>query len=161
VLFLGTLLARVIARWCKESEIAKRAFADGSARSAIRGLFEIYATGRGPGHDVTALVTAIDAQLARVVAEPVTEAELQKVKARVELSLLQGLETASGKAEQIGFYDTMLGDPAGALHAAGAYRRTTASDLLARGPSLPRGEAHDRRGTPRGRSSPRAPTVAS
>ena len=30
---------------------------------------------------------------------------------------MQSLETASGKAEQIGFYNTVLGDPVGAFRA--------------------------------------------
>ena len=93
------------------------------------GLFEIYATAR-PGKTSTELLTALDRELARVVAEPVTTAELEKVKAKVELALVQSLETASGKAEQIGFYHTVLGDPGGAFARLDAYRRTTRSDLL-------------------------------
>jgi zinc protease len=93
------------------------------------GLFEIYATAR-PGKTSAEIIAALDRELARVVAEPVTEAELDKVKAKVELALVQSLETASGKAEQIGFYYTVLGDPAGAFSRLEAYRRTTRSDLL-------------------------------
>jgi zinc protease len=52
------------------------------------------------------------------------------VKAKVELALVQSLETASGKAEQIGFYFTVLGDAGGAFSRLDAYRRTTRSDLL-------------------------------
>ena len=49
---------------------------------------------------------------------------------------MQSLETASGKAEQIGFYDTVLGDPAAAFSRLEAYRRTTRSRSLARGAAL-------------------------
>ena len=93
------------------------------------GLFEIYATAR-PGRTAEQLLAALDREIARVVAEPVTTAELEKVKAKVELALVQSLETASGKAEQIGFYYTVLGDAAGACARLEAYRRTTRSDLL-------------------------------
>ena len=93
------------------------------------GLFEIYGTAR-PGKTSQELLAAIDLELERVVREPVTEAELEKVKAKVELGLVQSLETASGKAEQIGFYYTVLGDPVGAFSRLEAYRRTTRSDLL-------------------------------
>ena len=93
------------------------------------GLFEIYATAR-PGRSAADLLKSLDRELARVVAEPVTLAELDKVKAKVELALVQSLETASGKAEQIGFYYTVLGDPSGAFSRLDAYRRTTRSDLL-------------------------------
>ena len=59
----------------------------------------------------------------------VTEEELERAKARLELSLVQSLETASGKAEQIGFYDTVLGDPAAAFRRLEAYRRVTAGEM--------------------------------
>ncbi|MET0595729.1 MAG: pitrilysin family protein [Polyangiaceae bacterium] len=92
-------------------------------------LFEIYATAR-PGKTAAELLVALDRELAKVIAEPVTTAELEKVKAKVELALVQSLETASGKAEQIGFYHTVLGDPGGSFARLDAYRRTTRSDLL-------------------------------
>ena len=57
-------------------------------------------------------------------------AELERAKARLELGLVQSLETASGKAEQIGFYETVLGDPAAPSRRLEAYRRVTRSDLL-------------------------------
>ena len=93
------------------------------------GLFEVYATAR-PGKTAKALLVALDAELAKVVAAPPTAAELEKIKARVELALVQSLETAGGKAEQIGFYDTVLGDPSGAFARLEAYRRVSAGDLL-------------------------------
>jgi zinc protease len=93
------------------------------------GLFEIYGTAR-PGKSSGEMMRSLDRELARVVAEPVSEAELEKVKAKVELALVQSLETASGKAEQIGFYSVVLGDPVGAFSRLEAYRRTTRSDLL-------------------------------
>jgi len=93
------------------------------------GLFEIYATAR-PGKTTADLLASLDRELAKVVAEAVTDAELEKVKAKIELALVQSLETASGKAEQIGFYSTVLGDPTGAFSRLEAYRRATRSDLL-------------------------------
>ena len=39
------------------------------------------------------------------------------------------METAAGKAEQIGFYATVLGDPTGSFNRLEAYRRATPSDL--------------------------------
>lgn len=93
------------------------------------GLFEMYATAR-PGRSSAELLEALDEEIQRVVDEPVSEDELAKVKAKVELSLLQSLETANGKAEQIGFYATVLGEPAGAFTRLDAYRRTTVTDVL-------------------------------
>jgi zinc protease len=92
------------------------------------GLFECYATARGE-HTTQQLQAVIDATLAQVRAEVVSEEELARAKARLELSQLQQLETIPGKAEQIGFYETVLGDPTRAFDRVEAYRRTTAADL--------------------------------
>jgi zinc protease len=92
------------------------------------GLFECYATARGE-HTTQQLQTVIDQALAQVRAEVVSEDELARAKARLELSQLQQLETIPGKAEQMGFYETVLGDPTRAFDRVEAYRRTTAADL--------------------------------
>jgi zinc protease len=93
------------------------------------GLYDLFVSARGE-HTADALLAALDPLLAAVQKEPVTQAELDRAKARLELSTLQGLETASGKAEQIGFYETVLGDPAALFDKVAAYRRATVGDLL-------------------------------
>ncbi|HSN97791.1 MAG TPA: pitrilysin family protein, partial [Candidatus Nanopelagicales bacterium] len=57
-------------------------------------LYDIYLVARGErtGEE---LLAALDAQLAEVRERPVSEAELTRAKARVELATLQGLETVS------------------------------------------------------------------
>ncbi|MEJ7731009.1 MAG: pitrilysin family protein [Polyangiaceae bacterium] len=92
-------------------------------------LYDIFLTARGE-HTSRELVAALDVELAKVREEPPTLAELDKVKARTELSALQGLETAAGKAEQLGFYETVLGDPSALFQRLAAYRRVDRSDLL-------------------------------
>jgi zinc protease len=92
------------------------------------GLFECYATARG-AHTTEELQAVIEKALAEVRADVVSEDELSRAKARLELSQLQQLETVPGKAEQIGFYETVLGDPTRAFDRVEAFRRTTAADL--------------------------------
>ena len=92
------------------------------------GLYELYFTAR-PGISGDAILAALDAQLTRVKSELVDAEELDRAKARLELGLLQSLETTSGKAEQIGFYDTVLGDPAAAFRRLERYRRVTAGEV--------------------------------
>ncbi|HEY2517781.1 MAG TPA: pitrilysin family protein [Polyangiaceae bacterium] len=92
------------------------------------GLFELYATAR-EGHDARELLHALDRELERVRRDVVTEDELTRAKARLELSTLQSLESTSGKAEQIGFYELVLGDPGAVFRRLEAYRRVTASDV--------------------------------
>jgi len=110
---------------------------DGEIASDIRGwvgtfrdpgLYEIYVSLR-EGRTIDEARTILDRELALVRDEVVTADELVRAQARLELSLLQSLETTSGKAEQIGFYATTLGDPAGAFRRLDEYRRVTASDL--------------------------------
>jgi zinc protease len=92
------------------------------------GLIEMYGTAR-EGKTAEEILRALDEQISKARNELVTDDELARAKARLELSLLRSLETAAGKAEQIGFYATVLGDPAGAFARLEAYRRATASDL--------------------------------
>lgn len=92
-------------------------------------LYDVYLVARGErtGEE---LLAALDAILEEIRRSPVSEEELGRAKARIELSMLQGLETVSGKAEQIGFYETVLGDPAALFEKLAAYRRASVGDLL-------------------------------
>jgi zinc protease len=92
------------------------------------GLFECWATAR-EGHTTREMQAVIEGAMAGVRADVVAEDELARAKARLELGLLQQLETMGGKAEQIGFFETVLGDPAHAFARVEAFRRTTAADL--------------------------------
>ena len=96
-------------------------FADG-------GLYEVYATAR-TGKTIADIEAVLYPAFAKVRDEIVTDDELVRAKARLELGLLQSLETMGGKAEQIGFYETVLGDPSAAFQRLEVYRRLTASDL--------------------------------
>jgi zinc protease len=92
------------------------------------GLYEMSGTAR-EGKTTNDILGILDREIARAIADVVTDDELARAKAKLELSLLQSLETMSGKAEQIGFYETVLGDPAAAFRRLEGYRRATASDL--------------------------------
>ena len=86
--------------------------------------------GVGGGARVAAFVAgAVRARVRLGVQVARVDDELARAKARLELSLLQSLETMSGKAEQIGFYETVLGDPAAAFRRLEGYRRVSASDM--------------------------------
>ncbi|MGA3121628.1 MAG: pitrilysin family protein [Polyangiaceae bacterium] len=92
------------------------------------GLFECWATARST-HSALEILPVFEDAFARVRADVVADEELARAKSRLELGSLQQLETASGKAEQIGFFEIVLGDPAHAFRRVESYRRTTASDL--------------------------------
>ncbi|HEY6462977.1 MAG TPA: pitrilysin family protein, partial [Polyangiaceae bacterium] len=92
------------------------------------GLFECWATARAE-HTTHELQAVMDRAFERVRADVVSDDELARAKARLELGALQQLETIPGKAEQIGFYETVLGDPSHAFRRVEATRRVTTSDL--------------------------------
>jgi zinc protease len=92
-------------------------------------LYDVWLSARGE-HTIEELVSALDAVLDEVRRAPVPDAELDKAKARLELGTLQGLETVAGKAEQLGFYETVLGDPNALFAKLDDYRRATPGDLL-------------------------------
>ena len=94
------------------------------------GLFEMHVTAR-PGVDSHVALAALDKEIDRVSRELVTDDELARAKARLELGLLQSLDTASGKAETIGFYETVLGDPSAVFRRLRETRHVTASELRA------------------------------
>jgi zinc protease len=92
------------------------------------GLFEMYVTVR-EGHGARDVLRALDNELDRVRRDVVTDDELVRAKARLELGTLQSLESTAGKAEVIGFNDVLLGDPCAVFRRLEAYRRVTASDV--------------------------------
>ncbi len=94
------------------------------------GLFEIHGTAR-EGVTAEALLAAIDECIADLRKRPITEAERERSIARMELSFLHSLETVGGRAEQIGFYDSVLGDPVGAMSRLDAMRAVTVDEITA------------------------------
>ncbi len=92
-------------------------------------LWDISATARGE-HTCEEVLAALDELFEEVKKNGVTQAEVDRAKARSELGALQSLENAAGKAEQIGFYDTVLGDPAAQFERLSQIRRVTLGDVL-------------------------------
>ena len=93
------------------------------------GLLEFGASARNQ-HTAEELLGHIDAELKRVCDEPVTDEELERALSRLELGLVSSLETVDGKASTIGFFDTILAEPAAAFSRLQAMRRVTQSDII-------------------------------
>jgi zinc protease len=92
------------------------------------GLYEMSLHAR-EGVEAERLLEAFDALIDRARSEPPSAGELERARARVELGMLQMLETAAGKADQIGFCETVLGDPAAVFARLEAYARVSAEDV--------------------------------
>jgi zinc protease len=93
------------------------------------GLIEISVTARDE-HRAEELLSVVDEEIERLQREPVTEDELARALARLELGLLASLETVDGKSSTIGFYETLLGRPGAAFERLETMQRMTQSDLL-------------------------------
>ncbi len=121
----------------RSSRLHRLLVSDGEIAAEVRGsiapfqdpgLYEIWVSMR-EGHPAAEALAIVERELAKVIREGVTRAELEKAKNRLELSFLDGLETASGRAEQIGFYEVVLGDPSRVFARLDEYRRVTAADV--------------------------------
>lgn len=119
-ILFGGKSSRMYRALISEGELASDARGSVSP-SREPGLMEIWVSMREdkPATDALAVLERAIAQLA---IEPPTVAELDKAKNRLELSFVHGMETASGKAEQIGFYETVLGDAGRIFAQLEAYR---------------------------------------
>ncbi len=126
VLF-GGRSSRLHRVFCIEEEIAL------SVRGSISpfvdpGLFEMWIfvhEGRRPQDALARL----EEELFALGSDGPTRAELDKAINQLELSFLHSMETAGGKAEQIGFYETVAGDGSAVFDRLQAYRGVTAGDV--------------------------------
>jgi zinc protease len=94
---------------------------------------------RANGRRAEEALRVIEATLADVAEHGVLESELVKAKNRLELGFLHGMESVSGKAEQLGFFETVLGDADLCSHSSRPIARVSTGDLsrLARTASQP------------------------
>lgn len=122
VLF-GGLSSRLHRLFCLDEEIAL------SVRGSISpfidpGLFEMWIFLREGKRREDALAL-LDREIARLGSEGPSPLELDKAINQLELSFLHSMETAGGKAEQIGFYETVANDGAAVFERLTAYRNVT------------------------------------
>lgn len=126
VLFGGTS-SRLQRLFCLDEEIAL------SVRGAISpfidpGLFEMWIFLR-EGKSKADALSLLDREIARLGSDGPRPLELEKAINQLELSFLHGMETAGGKAEQIGFYETVANDGAALFDRLEAYREVTCDDV--------------------------------
>jgi zinc protease len=126
VLF-GGRSSRLFSRLVRDEELATELHGS-VAPFADAGLYEIWMSLR-PGRELNDALAVVEAELLRLSKKPIPSSELRKVKNRMELGFLQGMETASGKAEQLGFFEIVSGDAAELFHRLQALRAVTAGDI--------------------------------
>lgn len=109
-LWLSGRSARLHRRLVEELEIVAE-LRGGVGGLTYEGLFDLW-IGMREGCPAERALAVIDEETERLAAGDVSEAELDKIKARAELFALSDIETAAGKAYQVGFGETVTGDPA-------------------------------------------------
>jgi predicted Zn-dependent peptidase len=72
-------------------------------------LFTLIATPRAP-HTAAEVEAEIDAELARLEAEPPAAEELARVKNRLRADLVRGLVSNEGMASMLAYYESLAGD---------------------------------------------------
>jgi zinc protease len=122
----------------RASRMHRRLVRDEEACSDVRisvgpfrdpGLTDLWASAR-EGISADTVLSTVDEEIDRVRREPVAKDEIDRAKARFELGLWHGLETCEGKAQTIGFYDCVLGQPSAAFERLDALLAATDRDLL-------------------------------
>jgi zinc protease len=126
VLF-GGRSSRLFSRMVRDEELATELHGS-IAPFSDAGLYEIWLSLR-PGRELSKALKLVEQELSRLTKHPVSKAELRKVKNRMELGFLQGMETAAGKAEQLGFFEIVSGDAATLFTRLAALRAVTPADI--------------------------------
>ncbi len=126
-ILLGGPSSRLYRRLVVETEIAS-SVSGMLTPAAHPGIFEIFAS-MVRGKTAADAELVIDQEIARLVSEPVSAAELAKCKNRYETGFWSELETCDGKAEALGHYEAVLGDYRALFHAAERVALLTAEDL--------------------------------
>ena len=93
-----------------------------------RDLFVVEAKAR-PGKTAADLEARIDAVVGELARTPVPEDELAKAKRQLRAESVRAMKTVSGKANQLGFFETVLGDYRALFALDAAWDAVTAADV--------------------------------
>jgi predicted Zn-dependent peptidase len=113
----------------REKAVAQQVFAwtDGNVGPDVLGIF-VALTENARLEDVQALVAS---ELQRLAEEPVSEAELQKIKTRLASAFVFGLQTNLSRATRLGEYEALHGDGRLLLREPARYGAVTPGQLRA------------------------------
>jgi predicted Zn-dependent peptidase len=102
--------SRLHRRLVEEKQVALGvSTANGYPGGRYPNLFTIMATPRAP-HTAAEVEAEIDAELARLIAEPAPAGEIAKVKNQLRADLVRGLQSNDGLAATLAYYEILAGD---------------------------------------------------
>lgn len=93
------------------------------------GLFYCFAIMQ-PGHTAEEGRNTLFGEIDKLKNEPVNEKELQKAKNQLESEFIFGLQSVEDKGDQIGYYQTLLGDYSKLFEEAKKFQQVTAEDVM-------------------------------
>jgi zinc protease len=126
-ILLGGDASRLHRALVEESQLAV-AIGGGWPEGFDPNIFSIQAT-LPEGGDLDALQSALDAQLARLLRDGVTELELRRAKNLVAAEFWRAVSTIDGKARLLGEYAVMHGDHRLLFAAPGLYERVSRAQV--------------------------------
>lgn len=100
----------------------------GNESNKLDGMVILAATAK-PGQHPNALVAEIDAAIAKVAAEGITDRELTQVKNGVRAGMLDATSSVLGKADQLNYYNYFVGKPDYLAEDLARYEKLTAADV--------------------------------
>jgi zinc protease len=126
-ILVGGRSSRLHRLLCVDKEVAV------SVRGSISpfadpGLYEMWIAIR-EGARADAALKLLEREIDRLASRGPTPGELEKAISQLELSFLHTMETAGGKAEQIGFHQTVLNDGAAVFDRLRSYGEVRADDV--------------------------------
>ncbi|MFH1025303.1 MAG: pitrilysin family protein [Nitrospirota bacterium] len=102
--------SRLFKALIEETRTAKSIQAmNGLPGARYQNQFVIFAAPRHP-HTCSELELAIDTEIERLKSEPVSAAELAKVKNQIRADFIRGLDSNAGLARMLSYYEALLGD---------------------------------------------------
>jgi predicted Zn-dependent peptidase len=110
-----------------EKRIAQDVFAYQSSQ-LLGSLFQVGVTAK-PGHDLDEIGAAVAAEIARLVAEGPTDAELARARNTHLADFYKSLDHLQTRADLLNHYQHVLGDPDGVSRDVGRYEKTTTASV--------------------------------
>ena len=125
----GDRIARLTKRLVYDEQVATsvNAFA---AASEIAGRFTVTVTGK-PAADMVRIERIVDEEMAQLLADGPSAAELEKVRASNISGMVRGLESIANKATILATAETYVGSPDGWKRSFELQRSATAADISA------------------------------
>jgi len=126
-LLSGGESARLYADLVREHEVATGAEANNNW-GIDQDLFWVYGQAR-PKKTAADVIARIDAVLAKLRDQPVPADELEKAKKQLRAEYVEGLKTVSGKANKLGFFETVFKDYHALFALEESWNAVTAADV--------------------------------